>query len=44
MLIGMVRGGLVGTDRLPRERFAAAVIDLVVHALSARSQKAAHAA
>jgi AcrR family transcriptional regulator len=44
MLIGMVRGGLVGTDRLPRERFTAAVIDLVVHALSARSQKAAHAA
>ncbi|MDQ7247515.1 TetR/AcrR family transcriptional regulator [Dongia sedimenti] len=44
MLIGIVRGGLVGTDRVPRERFAAAMIDLVVHALSARTQKAAHAA
>ena len=44
MLIGIVRGGLIGTDRLPRERFAAAMIDLVVHALSARSQTAAHAA
>jgi AcrR family transcriptional regulator len=45
MLIGLVRGGLIGTDRLPRERFAAAMIDLVVHALSARTQKAAaHAA
>jgi AcrR family transcriptional regulator len=45
MLIGLVRGGLIGTDRLPRERFAAAMIDLVVHALSARGQKAAaHAA
>ena len=45
MLIGIVRGGLIGTDRLPRERFAAAMIDLVVHALSARTQTAAaHAA
>lgn len=45
MLIGLVRGGLIGTDRLPRERFAAAMIDLVVHALSARTKKAAaHAA
>jgi AcrR family transcriptional regulator len=45
MLIGIVRGGLVGTDRLPRERFAAAMIDLVMHALLARVQKtAAHAA
>jgi AcrR family transcriptional regulator len=45
MLIGIVRGGLVGTDRLPRERFAAAMIDLVTHALLARVQKtAAHAA
>jgi AcrR family transcriptional regulator len=44
MLIGLVRGGLVGTDRLPRERFAAAMIDLVVHALSVRAQPAAHAA
>jgi AcrR family transcriptional regulator len=45
MLIGIVRGGLIGTDRLPRERFAAAMIDLVMHALRARSQSAAaHAA
>ncbi len=44
MLIGLVRGGLIGADRLPRERFAAAMIDLVVHALSVRTQKAAHAA
>ena len=45
MLIGLVRGGLIGTDRLPREQFAAAMIDLVVHALSARTQTAAaHAA
>ena len=44
MLIGIVRGGLVGADRLPRERFAAAMIDLVVHALTARTQQAAHAA
>jgi AcrR family transcriptional regulator len=45
MLIGIVRGGLIGTDRLPRERFAAAMIDLVMHALLARGQSAAaHAA
>ena len=46
MLIGIVRGGLIGTDRLPRERFAAAMIDLVMHALLARNQStaAAHAA
>jgi AcrR family transcriptional regulator len=45
MLIGIVRGGLIGTDRLPRERFAAAMIDLVMHALRARGQAAAaHAA
>jgi AcrR family transcriptional regulator len=44
MLIGLVRGGLIGTDRLPREQFSAAMIDLVVHALSARTQAAAHAA
>jgi AcrR family transcriptional regulator len=45
MLIGIVRGGLIGTDRLPRERFAAAMIDLVMHALLARGQTAAaHAA
>lgn len=44
MLIGLVRGGLIGTDRLPREQFSVAMIDLVVHALSARAQAAAHAA
>jgi AcrR family transcriptional regulator len=45
MLIGIVRGGLIGTDRLPREQFAAAMIDLVMHALIARGQSAAaHAA
>jgi AcrR family transcriptional regulator len=45
MLIGLVRGGLIGTDRLPRERFAAAMIDLVVHALSVHAKPAAaHAA
>jgi AcrR family transcriptional regulator len=44
MLIGLVRGGLIGADRLPRERFAAALIDLVVHALAVRTQSAAHAA
>ena len=45
MLIGIVRGGLVGAERLPRERFAAAMIDLVMHALAARGQTAAaHAA
>jgi AcrR family transcriptional regulator len=45
MLIGIVRGGLVGTDRLPREQFAAAMIDLVMHALTERGRTAAaHAA
>jgi AcrR family transcriptional regulator len=44
MLIGLVRGGLVGAERVPRERFGAAMIDLVVHALSAKQQSAAHAA
>ena len=44
MLIAIVRGGLIGTDRLPRERFSAAMIDLVVHALVVRTQSAAHAA
>jgi AcrR family transcriptional regulator len=47
MLIGIVRGGLIGMDRIPRERFAAAMIDLVMHALLARAQtstSAAHAA
>jgi AcrR family transcriptional regulator len=44
MLIGMVRGGLVGSDRLPRERFAQAMIDLVTHALLAKAQATAHAA
>ena len=44
MLIGLVRGGLVGTDRVPRERFTAALVDLVVHALVVRNRAAAHAA
>ena len=44
MIIAIVRGGLIGTDRLPRERFEAAMIDLVVHALVVRTQSAAHAA
>jgi len=44
MLIAIVRGGLIGTDRLPRERFSAAMIDLVVHALVVKAQPAAHAA
>ncbi len=45
MLIGIVRGGLIGMDRVPRDRFAAAMIDLVMHALLARAQAtAAHAA
>ena len=44
MLIGVVRGGLIGMDRLPRERFEAAMIDLVMHALAIRTQAAAHAA
>jgi AcrR family transcriptional regulator len=44
MLIGIVRGGLIGMDRIPRERFAAAMIDLVMHALLARAQTTASAA
>jgi len=44
MLIAIVRGGLIGADRLPRERFGAAMIDLVVHALAVKVQSAAHAA
>jgi AcrR family transcriptional regulator len=44
MIIAIVRGGLIGTDRLPRERFEAAMIDLVVHALVVKTQAAAHAA
>jgi AcrR family transcriptional regulator len=44
MLIGIVRGGLIGMDRIPRERFAAAMIDLVMHALLARAQAATSAA
>jgi AcrR family transcriptional regulator len=44
MLIGMVRGGLIGSDSLPRERFGQAMIDLVTHALLAKAQATAHAA
>src|SRR5262249_50819806 len=41
MLIAIVRGGLIGNDRLPRERFGTAMIDLVVHALATKSRSAA---
>jgi AcrR family transcriptional regulator len=44
MLIAIVRGGLIGTDRLPRERFEAAMIDLVMHAVAIKAQPAANAA
>jgi len=44
MLIAIVRGGLIGNDRLPRERFGLAMIDLVVHALATKTQSAAEAA
>jgi AcrR family transcriptional regulator len=44
MLIGVVRGGLMGTERLPRERFAQVMIDLVMHAVAVQQQNAAHAA
>jgi AcrR family transcriptional regulator len=44
MLIAIVRGGLVGAERLPRERISSAMIDLVMHAISAGAQSAAHAA
>jgi AcrR family transcriptional regulator len=49
MLIAVVRGGLIGAHRLPRERITAAMIDLVMHALAtetktAEKAQAAHAA
>ena len=44
MIIGIVRGGLIGAERMPRDRFGAAMIDLVVHALAVKQQSAAHAA
>ncbi|MES1151576.1 MAG: TetR/AcrR family transcriptional regulator [Dongia sp.] len=44
MLIGIVRGGLIGAYGVPHERFGAAVIDLVTHALLAKVEAAAQAA
>jgi hypothetical protein len=44
MLIGIVRGGLVGAQGVPHERFGTAVIDLVTHALLAKFEAAAQAA
>lgn len=44
MLIGIVRGGLIGTQGIPRERFGAAMIDLVTHALLAKAEAKAQAA
>src|SRR3954451_5661926 len=36
MLIGIVRGGLIGMHGVPHERFGAAMLDLVTHALLAK--------
>jgi AcrR family transcriptional regulator len=44
MLIGIVRGGLIGTHGVPYERFAAAMIDLVTHAVLAQVEVTAQAA
>jgi AcrR family transcriptional regulator len=44
MLIGIVRGGLIGTHGVPHERFGAAMLDLVTHALLAKAGAAAQAA
>lgn len=49
MLIAIVRGGLIGAHRVPRERVTAAMIDLVMHALATETRNtetapAAHAA
>ena len=44
MLIGIVRGGLIGTQGVPHERFGAAMIDLVTHALLSQVEPAAQAA
>jgi len=44
MLIGIVRGGLIGAQGVPHERFGAAMIDLVTHALLAKIEVTAQAA
>ena len=44
MLIGIVRGGLIGAHGVSSDRFGAAMIDLVTHALLAKDQAAAQAA
>jgi AcrR family transcriptional regulator len=44
MLIGIVRGGLIGMHGVPHERFGAAMLDLVTHALLAKAGASAQAA
>ena len=44
MVIGIVRGGLIGTHGVPHDRFASAMLDLVTHALLAKIEVAAQAA
>jgi AcrR family transcriptional regulator len=44
MLIGIVRGGLIGAQGMPYERFGSAMIDLVTHALLAKVEATAQAA
>jgi AcrR family transcriptional regulator len=44
MLIGIVRGGLIGAQGMPAERFGAAMIDLVTHALLAKVETKAQQA
>jgi AcrR family transcriptional regulator len=45
MLIGIVRGGLIGAQGVPYDRFGSAMIDLVTHALLAKAEaKTAQAA
>jgi AcrR family transcriptional regulator len=44
MLIGIVRGGLIGAQGMPYERFGSAMIDLVTHALLAKVETKAQAA
>jgi AcrR family transcriptional regulator len=44
MVIGMVRGGLIGAQTVPHDRFGSAMIDLVTHALLAKAEAKAQAA
>jgi hypothetical protein len=44
MLIGIVRGGLIGTQGVPHDRFGAAMTDLVTHALLAKVEATAQQA